>query len=365
MLKQIPKSDINLRPFKAYKNWEVSSSMDWVTTLTAENHTASADLLTPTELSQKTLYHQLYTMYYRDPNNPFTSYGDIKPTTSIIDAAKQRLLVDRARIIAIPQIKYGEQIKPFSINIYDNQLNESIYDDGHGNLISNYSAYNFKLIDIENKIFIFYDANNNEVTTTILSLDIENNILLVENEDSFFLLTIDIEAGTISFLGVFKAKQFEVPTIGNVFYSHGLIVITKLTKLNEVRENIFNSFSGSYKSTNTIYENEVLLIVGEDEFNTSTNPTAVTFVNPTITSYTTSFEGTQKSFNYDASYELPEFNNYEYSASVDPTGSFIAPYITTIGLYDENMDMVAIAKLATPIKSTPDLPVNFLIRFDT
>jgi hypothetical protein len=29
------------------------------------------------------------------------------------------------------------------------------------------------------------------------------------------------------------------------------------------------------------------------------------------------------------------------------------------------MDMVAVAKLATPIKSMPDLPVNFLVRIDT
>ena len=391
MLKQIPKSDINLRPFKAYKNWEISrtfytgSFIDGEfyvsgsivsgsivdnsivsinnTTLTAAEYTTGTDLLTPTELNEKTLYHQLYTMYYRDPNNPFTSYGDIKPTTTTIDNAKQRLLVDRARVIAIPQIKYGEQIKPFSINIYDNTLNETIVDDGHGNLISNYSSYDFKFINIETGEFIFYDANNNEIESTILSLDIENNVLFVEDEDTFYLLTIDVEAGTISFLGIFK-KKFDVPTIGNVFYSHGLIVVTKLTKMGEVRANAFTDFSGSYKSTSTIYENEVLLIVGEDEFNVSTNPTAVIATNVITGSISTTFEGIKKTTHSD-NYQLPSFNEYEYSSSVDPTGSFIAPYITTIGLYDDNMDMVAVAKLATPIKSTPDLPVNFLIRFDT
>ena len=364
MLKQIPKSDINLRPFKAYKNWEVSSSMDWVTTLTAADYSGSTELLTPTELNEKTLYHQLYTMYYRDPNNPFTSYGDIKPTTSTIDNGKQRLLVDRARVIAIPQIKYGEQLKPFSINIYDNELSETIYDDGHGNLLSNYSAYDFKLIDIETGVFLFYDANNNIIESKIITLDIENNILFVEDEDTFYLLTINVEEGTISFLGIFKKKKFDVPTIGNVFYSHGLIVITKLTQLGNLRENTFTNFNGSYKSTNTIYENEILLIVDEDEFNVSTNPTALIATNVITGSISTTFEGIKKTTHSD-NYQISTFNEYEYSSSVDPTGSFIAPYITTIGLYDENMDMVAVAKLATPIKSTPDLPVNFLIRFDT
>ena len=60
-----------------------------------------------------------------------------------------------------------------------------------------------------------------------------------------------------------------------------------------------------------------------------------------------------------------EFAYYEYNLSLDPTGSFLAPYITTIGLYDNDMNMVAVAKLPQPIKSLPDYPENFIIRFDT
>ncbi len=33
--------------------------------------------------------------------------------------------------------------------------------------------------------------------------------------------------------------------------------------------------------------------------------------------------------------------------------------------YDDNCDLVAVAKLPQPIKSEPDIPVNFIIRFDT
>jgi hypothetical protein len=59
------------------------------------------------------------------------------------------------------------------------------------------------------------------------------------------------------------------------------------------------------------------------------------------------------------------FEQYDYSSSLDSTGSFLAPFITTIGLYDDNCDLVAVAKLPQPIKSYPDLPVNFIVRFDT
>ena len=53
------------------------------------------------------------------------------------------------------------------------------------------------------------------------------------------------------------------------------------------------------------------------------------------------------------------------SGSADSTGSFLAPFITTIGLYDDNCDLVATAKLPQPIKSLPDYPINFIVRFDT
>jgi hypothetical protein len=63
--------------------------------------------------------------------------------------------------------------------------------------------------------------------------------------------------------------------------------------------------------------------------------------------------------------EKAGFEHYDLSGSVDSTGSFLAPFITTIGLYDDNCDLVAVAKLPQPIKSEPDIPVNFIIRFDT
>jgi hypothetical protein len=59
------------------------------------------------------------------------------------------------------------------------------------------------------------------------------------------------------------------------------------------------------------------------------------------------------------------FEHYDLSGSVDSTGSFLAPYITTIGLYDDAGDLVVVAKLPKPIKSEPQIPVNFIIRFDT
>ena len=145
-----------------------------------------------------------------------------------------------------------------------------------------------------------------------------------------------------------------------------------------------------YKSTQTIYENEYLLIVNEDEFNVSQNPSAISIVNEEketfqttdnktlnivsnpgvkyIKKLTTLENGNQLDYRYTSSVNsqvLAGFEHWDFSGSVDSTGSFLAPFITTIGLYDDNCELVAVAKLPQPIKSDPEIPVNFIIRFDT
>ena len=144
---------------------------------------------------------------------------------------------------------------------------------------------------------------------------------------------------------------------GNIFYDRGLIVLTR----DIVSGSVLSQFTLNFRSTKTIYENEILLSVLESEFNVSQNPTAVDYdadgkfgkiklhsiqsnVNPNV------FSG---------------FGEYDYSSSLDTTGSYLAPYVTTIGLYDDDLNMVAVAKLPQPIKSMPDYPLNFIVRFDT
>jgi len=60
---------------------------------------------------------------------------------------------------------------------------------------------------------------------------------------------------------------------------------------------------------------------------------------------------------------VPEFFDYEHSVALDKTGSFLAPMATTIGLYS-GLDLVGVAKLGTPIKIIPELPINFVVKMD-
>ena len=156
---------------------------------------------------------------------------------------------------------------------------------------------------------------------------------------------------------------------GNIFYDRGLIVVAK----DIVSGSVLSQFTLNFRSTKTIFENEVFIPVLESEFNYSQNPSAVYEDGARLYTHIMQRPGSTKigdlvtSSFYDAGIKWVRgaFNQYEASSSLDQTGSFLAPMITTIALYDNELNMVAVAKLPQPIKSLPDYPVNFIIRFDT
>jgi len=118
--------------------------------------------------------------------------------------------------------------------------------------------------------------------------------------------------------------------IGNVFTKQGVTVIsTPDYRFN----NILNlPYTASYRSTKTIYELGVLANADAGDFNMSSN-----------ISLTADDDSTYYNF---------------------VTGSAFAPYVTTIGLYDNAGQLLAIGKLAQPIRKRPDVDMNFLIRID-
>jgi hypothetical protein len=312
MLKQIPKSDISIRPFKAYKEWSFDNTSLEIDTLEANVSSSVLSGLYP----KNTIYGQLRAQFYYDfGNNPILRSG-YKSNVYDDSTSKERLLDESAKIISIPITYIGEGIQRGSLVFIDdvNLETEEIYtDDSFGNL-----------------------QNDNGIR------------------------------------------------VGNVFYNQGLIVFTRTL------ENILQSqWKLNYKSTKTIYENEYLIVVNEDEFNISQNPSAIVEVGKVdeyITTTdnkifkTTPITGTKYikklstldngnilDYRYSGSIGAINagFEHYDLSGSVDSTGSFLAPYITTIGLYDDAGDLVVVAKLPKPIKSEPQIPVNFIIRFDT
>ena len=124
--------------------------------------------------------------------------------------------------------------------------------------------------------------------------------------------------------------MLQTNVVGNVFSKQGLAVISSPDY--RYADIIKQPFTSSYKSTKTIYELNVLAKLDAGDFNMSLNHT------------------------------LTNDDDVTYRNFV--SGSDFAPYITTIGLYDDAGQLLAIGKLAQPIRKRNDVDMNFVIRVD-
>jgi len=131
--------------------------------------------------------------------------------------------------------------------------------------------------------------------------------------------------------------------IGNVIYTHGMIIITDQT--------VVSSFIGdqevSYRPARTVYETQYKCTIRPDEFNYSLNPTLLSgseYINPV----------NSNGLPVNVSGDVVDF----------VTGSSFAPYITSVGLYNTNNELLAIAKLSQPIPTSRTVDMNIVINMD-
>lgn len=148
--------------------------------------------------------------------------------------------------------------------------------------------------------------------------------------------------------------------VGNIIYQHGMIVITggdRQTQLgagsaysdaeygsgtydgrtfgNNDSENFVtgSNITCSFSSSVLIYETQYKCTVGESEFNFTLNPSIIS----------SSRDG----------------SIYDWA-----TGSYFDPYVTTVGMYDESENLLAVGKLAKPLPTSRTTDTTILINLD-
>jgi hypothetical protein len=140
---------------------------------------------------------------------------------------------------------------------------------------------------------------------------------------------------------------------GQIFYPHGLAIVTQGSLgvsgygYGVYGSLIYGAGAGftiedfvtssnvtcSFSSSLTIYESQYKCTIRENEFNFTLNPSAIS----------SSTEGTAYGF---------------------VTSSYFSPYVTTVGLYDENQNLLAIGKLSQPLPTSPTTDTTILINID-
>ena len=152
-------------------------------------------------------------------------------------------------------------------------------------------------------------------------------------------ITDDTE-GNLLFSSSFHSASLH--HVGNIIYEHGMTIIISES---------FNSYSSSF---NSFIDNDVTcsfksnITLYEAQYKCTARPSEVLFtLNPSIIS---------------GSQACPEnITNTLYDFA---TGSYFTPYVTTVGLYNNDKELVAVGKLAQPLDMSDTTDTTILVNLD-
>ena len=118
---------------------------------------------------------------------------------------------------------------------------------------------------------------------------------------------------------------------GNIIYEDGVIIFTGDREIGIGSTFTVNSIQ--YNSSLNIYETQYKCTIRANEYNGSLNPSLL---------------------------KSGSINTYKDFV----TGSDFSPYVTTVGLYNENQELLAVAKLAQPLPTSQTTDTTILINID-
>ena len=98
-----------------------------------------------------------------------------------------------------------------------------------------------------------------------------------------------------------------------------------------------------FNSSYTIFETQYKCTVEANEFNYSMNPSLL-------------------SSSIRSQAKIRTTGSADYSDFV--TGSFFAPYVTTVGLYNDEKELIAVGKLAQPLALSQHVDTTILVNID-
>lgn len=276
--------------------------------------------------------------------------------------------INRSDVVTVPYVANKNwSISSSLFNTYDikllsgkkatgsfDPLNEEIYNDEYQRLVFDsinhyfYQSYSGSLISTQSRMFTthFFDESPYRPSGSYYDYGIagythkdfptSSNAEIKVISIGRSIVGESIKPGSLSITGSYNLTDDgggnlydNVNLVGNIFYKHGLAIIT-----NHVYQDILSSsMYVNFTNEHTVYENTIKCTVLDREFNYSYNPTVC------VTG------------------SLTDLLPFATSAS-------FSPYVTTIGLYNDKSELLAVAKLGQPIPLSSEIDFNFIIKLD-
>jgi hypothetical protein len=137
--------------------------------------------------------------------------------------------------------------------------------------------------------------------------------------------------------------------VGDIIYTHGIAVITDLTYVAMMDTTPITNVA--YRTSHPIFTHTYQCKIRESEFNHTHNPSAIS------SSIKTTYDNIGDIYSISASYSDGVRNN-------NITVEEFQPYITTVGLYNDASQLIAVGKLAQPVPKSANTEMTITVKID-
>ena len=347
--KKLNKQDSFITSYTAHKLFLASGSQHdelgvetyvGISGSTAFNITGSNKRLVGTDYEhyEDLVYRSIKHLYYSGFENaePSTSSYDISGSSvenylQSSYTSQQRRDEGQFTVISIPRNLIGTNIQPSSILLQPGNIPDYATDnyatgstqssDAQGYFEDNDETYqggdsSNAALDPTKYKGTYLNSTDTDLTSSGSTYNIPWGVELIDDGNGNILLS--------GSAGDYRR------VVGNVIYSHGLIILTNPT----IADYYSTYFSGSitWRASHPIYTHNYHCNIKENEFNFSQHPSAK--------------------------------KDTSGSIADNVSGSEFQPYFTSVGLYNETNELIAIAKMAKPVLVSENTEMTVVVKLD-
>ena len=312
--KKLNKQDTYITTYNAHKKWEIKGSdlrMYGIKVYTVKNNLIN---------SLKQLYFPEYRNIQDTSKNLHTllqAYDTYDQTTLHLSSSKQ--FTGEGIVISIPQELYGN-------NIHNDQSVKLKFTAGkYLENESDYWGYDYTLPTLLGRTCYVQEGYWQDQYGPC---------------GEIFRGMLDDGEGNLYYEGS-NPKQYA----GYINYSHGLIYLENLAYRKLTLDVL------TFKSSQTIYTHNINCKLREFEFNYSTNPSTYS-------------KTVQTTYDNNGDIYKQTGNVFLGDLQSNVTGSNFSPYITTVGLYNDANQLIAVGKVSRPLPKSLETETTIVVKLD-
>ena len=334
--KKLNYQDVFVTDYTARKNWHASGSvLDGYGVQTLRGlSTSEAQFYYPNDKYKNRYQHLVFKsadhLYFSGSQADATYSGSRDVSyQSTLHLSGSRQLSSEVGVISIPKDVYGVAIEPGTFIL------EPIFEAQDRYVSDGYAAdqslgQNQYVENIEYWYGSYPGESGSYVEDEGTYVDESTEEYIDPNLETRRWEIIDDGEGRLLISGSGLEHHGPVRVVGDIIYNQGQVLFT-----DPVVARYYSTFSRHklrWKSNQPIYTYNVYCRVKDSEYNHTLNPTATTGSNGDL---------------------IPAV-----------TGSEFTPYITTVGLYNDSNELIAVAKPNLPIPKSPNVETTFVIKLD-